>query len=66
MAVLEKPMSELKNTETIRAINHLYPLEIRVEESVDFYKRNKGQVDFDGGFSPSEMINIRKRLETWR
>ena len=64
--LIRKAKVRTKNTETIRAVNQLYPLEIRVEESIDSYKKLKAKADAFGGFRQSEVVNNKKRLEAWR
>ena len=57
----------MNNTDTIKAISHLYPLETRVEEGIEEYHRDKGLNTFDfEGFSQDNQAKNKKRLQLLR
>ena len=64
---IRKAKVRTKTTETVKALNHLYPLEAKVEEAIEEYHRNKQINTFEfEGFTQSEQLNNRNRVETLR
>ncbi|CAL4122867.1 unnamed protein product, partial [Meganyctiphanes norvegica] len=64
---VRKAVVKVNKIETIKAVNHLYPLEARVEESIEAYQKNKRSFDFEGfedGFE--EQSKNLQRVETLR
>merc|ERR1711888_454848 len=62
---IRKAKVRTKTTETVKALNHLYPLEAKVEEAIEEYYRNKKINTFEfEGFTQSEQLNNRDRVET--
>ena len=62
---VRKAVVKINNIETTKAINHLYPLEARVEESIEAYQKTKRNFDFEGfeeGFE--EQSKNLQRVET--
>merc|ERR1711888_83320 len=64
---IRKAKVRTKTTETVKALNHLYPLEAKVEEAIEEYHRDKQINTFEfEGFTQSEQLNNRNRVETLR
>ena len=65
--VVRKALVKINKIETIKALNHLYPLEARAEEAIEKYKKRKVQ-DIPGfeGFELEEQVKNRKRIEALR
>ena len=62
---IRKAKVRTRTTETVKALNHLYPLEAKVEEAIEEYHRNKKINTFEfEGFTQSEQLNNRDRVET--
>ena len=65
--LIRKAKVKTNNTETIKALNHLYPLEARAEEAIELYQRKNKINTFDfKGFSQNEQAKNQKRIETLR
>ena len=65
--LVRKAKVRMNNTDTIKAISHLYPLETRVEEEIEEYHRDKGLNTFDfEGFSQDNQAKNKKRLQLLR
>ena len=64
---IRKARVKTKTTETIKALNHLYPLEAKVEEAIEEYHKNNKINTFEfEGFNQDEQIKNKNRLETLR
>ena len=64
---VRKAKIRTSTTETVKALNHLYPLEAKVEEAIEEYHRNKKINTFEfEGFTQSEQLNNKNRVETLR
>ena len=65
--VVRKAKVRTNNIDTVKAINHLYPLETRVEEGIEKYHRDKGLNTFDfEGFSQDNQVKNKKCIELLR
>ena len=65
--VIRKALVKINKIETVKAINHLYPLEAKAEEAIEKYKKEKATdaSDFEG-FEPEDQLKTRKRIEALR
>ena len=64
---IRKAKVRTKTTETVKALNHLYPLEAKVEEAIEeYYRDNKINTFEFEGFTQDEQIKNRNRVETLR
>ena len=62
---LRKAKVRTKTTETIKALNHLYPLEAKVEEAIENYYRNNKINTFEfEGFTQDDQIKNKDRVKT--
>ena len=65
--LIRKAKVKTNNIESVKAINHLYPLEARAEEAIELYLKSKGINKFDfEGFSQDEQVKNQKRVERLR
>ena len=65
--LIRRAKVRMNNTDTVKAISHLYPLETRVEEEIEKYHRDKGLNKFDfEGFSQDNQAKNKKRLQMLR
>ena len=46
--LIRRAVVKVNNITTVKAINHLYPLEARVEEQIEAYQKKKKKYDFEG------------------
>ena len=64
---IRKARVRTKTTETVKALNHLYPLEAKVEEAIEKYYKEKKINTFEfEGFTQDEQLKNRDRVETLR
>ena len=64
---IRKAKVRTKTTESVKALNHLYPLEAKVEEAIEEYHKDKKINTFEfEGFTQNEQIKNRDRVETLR
>ena len=62
---IRKAVVKVNGITTVKAINHLYPLEARVEESIEAFQKHNRNFDFEGfkeGFE--EQAKNLQRIET--
>ena len=65
--LIRKAKVRTNNSETIRSIKHLYPLETKVEEAIELYhKKNKINTFNFEGFSQNEQTINKRRQEILR
>ena len=65
--LVRKARVKINKIETIKALNHLYPLEARAEEAIEKYQKDKA-INNSGfeGFEQEEQVKNRKRIEALR
>ena len=62
--LIRKAKVRINNIETIKAINHLYPLEARAEEAIERYQKTKGINTFEfEGFEQDEQVKNQERIK---
>ena len=62
--LIRKAKVIINNIETIKAVNHLYPLEARAEEAIERYQKTKGINTFEfEGFEKDEQIKNQERIK---
>ena len=62
--LIRKAKVRINNIESIKAINHLYPLEARAEEAIERYQKTKGINTFEfEGFEKDEQIKNQERIK---
>ena len=65
--LIRKAKVQTNTTETIKALNHLYPLEARAEEAIELYQKKKGINTFNfKGFSKDDQVKNQERLKILR
>ena len=61
--LIRKAKVRINNMESIKAINHLYPLEARAEEAIERYQKAKKKNTYEfEGFGQDEQIKNRDRI----
>merc|ERR1712082_417665 len=64
---VRKAKVRTRTTKTVKALNHLYPLEAKVEEAIEEYHKNKKINTFEfEGFTQDEQLKNREQVETLR
>ena len=62
--LVRKVRVKVNKVESIKAINHLYPLEARAEEAIERYRKSKGMHKFEyKGKEPDTQNNQEKNQD---